>query len=479
MKIFYGKLPLFIPLALFICLSAAIISCNTEHNRESDVNDTLVGDVIVWLTMGNKLALLTRQPPLEFKAGTGEVIIQVNPEERFQSVDGFGAALTGSSAYLLMQNLTSSERKLLFNELFDPEDGIGISSLRISIGSSDFSHSNYTWCDQPGLENFHVPEADKRNLMPVLKEILTVAPDIQIIASPWSAPGWMKTSGTMNGGSLKPEYFTEYAEYFVRFLKYMAGEGIPVKAITVQNEPLHQVSTYPTMYMTWEDQLTFIRDFLAPEMVGENLTSGIWIYDHNWDNTQYPLNILADETARRCVQGTAFHAYAGHVSAMKTVHDLYPEKNLYFTEISGGRWSTDFWSNIKWFTSNIFMGTTRYWSKNALLWNLALDENDGPKNGGCQNCRGVITISNHTIFRNDEYYALGHFSKFVRPQATRIGTNAPTGNLDWIAFENPDGTIALNVINTVPVAIRLFVKSPRGNFPYTLQGNTLATFVWK
>ncbi len=462
---------------LFAFLS--VTGCHPEPNNETEHTDSLQGDVNVWVTMGNKLALLTRQPPIEFKAGSGDVTIQINPDEEYQSIDGFGAALTGSSAYIMMQELTPSERNSLIYELFDPSKGIGISSLRITIGSSDFSLSNYTWCDQPGLENFAVPETDQRDLIPALKEILAVAPDIQIIASPWSAPAWMKTSGTMNGGSLKEEFFSDYASYLVKFIEHMADEGIRISAITPQNEPLYQTSGYPTMYMKWEDQLRLIRDFLGPEMVKYNSSTGIWIYDHNWDNTQYSLNILADETARNFIQGTAFHAYAGNVSAMKTVHDMFPAKNLYFTEISGGRWAPVFWDNLKWFTTNIFMGTVRYWSKNALLWNLVLDENDGPKNGGCQDCRGVVTIDNHKILKNEEYYALGHFCKFVRPGALRINSGTPSGNLDWIAFKNNDQSLVLIVINTASTSTKIFVKSPVGNFPYSLPGNAIATFVWK
>lgn len=462
---------------LFFVLS--VTGCHPEPNSETEHTDSLQGDVNVWMTMGNKLSLLTKQPPIEFKAGSGDVTIPVNPEEVYQTIDGFGAALTGSSAYIMMQELTPSERTALINELFDPSKGIGISSIRITIGASDFSLANYSWCDQPGLENFAVPATDQRDLIPALKEILAVAPDIQIIASPWSAPGWMKTSGTMNGGSLKEEFFSDYAGYLIRFIEHMAGEGIRISALTPQNEPLYQTSGYPTMYMKWEDQLRLIRDFLGPEMVKNNFSTGIWIYDHNWDNTQYPLNILADETARNFIQGTAFHAYAGNVSAMKTVHDLFPSENLYFTEISGGRWAPVFWDNVKWFTTNIFMGTVRYWSKNALLWNLVLDENDGPKNGGCQNCRGVVTIENHKILKNEEYYALGHFCKFVRPGALRINSGTPSGNLDWIAFKNKDQSLVLIVINTASTSTKIFVKSPSGNFPYSLPGNAVATFVWK
>jgi len=462
-------------------LALAFVACSGgEEDRSQNGADSVdEGDVSVWLTTGNKLALLSKQKSINFHVESADVIIQVNPDEKYQSIEGFGAALTGSSAYLIMQTLNETNREALLNELFDPDSGIGISNLRITIGASDFSLSSYSYCDEPGIEHFSVPFTDQRDLIPLLKRIREISPGVRIVASPWSPPAWMKISNSMNGGSLKQANFTDYSSYLVMYLQAYARAGIPVNAITIQNEPLYQTKSYPTMYMSWEDENAFIRDYFGPQLADSLIDTQIWIYDHNWDNYQYPINILNDPVTRNYVEGAAFHAYAGEVSAMSLVHDAYPGKGLYFTEISGGGWSTDFWSNVRWFTSAIFMGTVKNWSKNAILWNLALDASDGPKNGGCQNCRGVVTIDGQTITRNEEYYALAHFSRFVRPGAYRIGVTPQSGNLDWVGFMNSDGTKVLTVVNTSSTFTRIYVKSPSGNFPYGLQGDALVTFVWQ
>jgi glucosylceramidase len=414
-------------------------------------------------------------------------VISVDTATKFQEIEGFGAALTGSSAYLLNQKLDATAREAALNDLFNPEEGIGISYLRLTIGASDFSLSDFTYDDMPAgqtdylLEHFSLLK-DQDNVIPVLKEIVEISPAINLMGSPWSPPAWMKTNGNLKGGKLKPVCYDVYADYFVKYIQQMQNEGIAISSVTPQNEPLYFTAGYPCMEMQPADQLNFIKSSLGPKFAAAGISTKIIIYDHNWDNTNYAISILNDPGARAFIAGSAFHAYAGDVSAMSTVHNAHPDKGLYFTEISGGDWATDFAGNLMWNMKNIFIGTTENWSKTALLWNLALDQNHGPTNNGCADCRGVVTINNTggNITKNEEYYSIAHFSKYVRPGAIRISTVVPQSlsNTGVVAFQNPDGSKAMIVAN-YSNSNRIFsVKQGIRNFSYTLPGQSVVTLVW-
>lgn len=448
-----------------------------------------IGKASVWLTTGNESRRLTKETDISITetSETSLPLVTLDPDEKLQEIEGFGAALTGSSAYLINRKMTQSQRRALLEDLFDPDKGIGISYLRMTIGASDFSLSDYTYNDIPAgttdfdLEHFTI-EKDKEDVVPVFKEILAIAPDLRIMGSPWSAPAWMKTNGSLKGGKLKTEAYDVYARYFTKYIQAYEDEGITVDAVTPQNEPLHFTANYPCMEMQAAEQLVFVRDHLGPALRSEGLSTRIIAYDHNWDNTQYALTVLGDADAREYLAGSAFHAYAGNVSAMGVVHNAYPEMGLYFTEISGGEWATNFSDNLQWNMSNIFIGTTRNWSKTALLWNLALDENNGPKNNGCDNCRGVVTIqsSNGAVSRNVEYYSIGHFSKFVRPGAYRISSTAfaPSTSLEHVAFINPDGRKVIVVSNSGSEGRSFVVRWDDGQFSYTIPASSVATIVF-
>jgi len=263
----------------------------------------------------------------------------------------------------------------------------------------------------------------------------------------------------------------------------MAGKGIPIKAVTPQNEPLYGGAAYPCMDMSANEQLNFIKDYLGPKFQAAGLNTEIIIYDHNWDRPDYPITILNDPQAKQYVAGSAFHAYAGDVSAMSQVHNAHPDKGLYFTEISGGRWATDFSDNLMWNMRNIFIGTAKNWSKNALLWNLALDENDGPKNNGCGDCRGVVTINSGSgvVTRNEEYYSLAHFAKFVRPGAVRVSTTASqeASSLDAVAFMNTDKSKVLVVANYGDQYKIFTIKQDKKYMSYSIPEKSVVTIIWK
>lgn len=450
---------------------------------------TGVGEASAWVTTGNRNRLLHQETDIIIFEGqqTDFPSTSIDFDDLLQEMDGFGAALTGSSAWLINRQMSNAQSQQLLTELFHQTNGIGVSYLRLPMGSSDFSLSNYTYNDllpgqsDPELEFFSIAP-DQQDIIPVLKRILDINAEIKIMGSPWSAPAWMKTNGSLMGGKLKEEWYDTYALYFVKFIQAYAQEGITIDAITIQNEPLHETSGYPTMRMEAHEQNLFIREHLGPLFNQYGITARIIIYDHNWDRPDYPILILDDPVTRNYVAGSAFHAYAGSVSAMSQVHATHPDKGLYFTEISGGGWATDFSDNLKWKMSNIFIGTANHWSKNALLWNLALDENDGPTNGGCQNCRGVVTIlPGGNVERNEEYYALAHMSKFVQPGARRAeSTGFPSSdNLESVAFVNPDDSKVLVVLNSNNSQKSFAVKFDDKFFEYRIDGNAVATILWQ
>ncbi|MDY0344810.1 MAG: glycoside hydrolase family 30 beta sandwich domain-containing protein [Lentimicrobium sp.] len=478
---------------LTFLLVISLSGCSGKDNPEPDGNEPPAGDtnrVQIYLTRGDQTKLFCKEAGLVFRkdAPTGYPIIVVDTAQRFQEMEGFGAALTGSSAYLINKRLDGNARTNLLNELFYPDKGIGLSYLRLTMGASDFSLSDFTYDDMPAgetdfnLDHFSLSQ-DKEDVLPVLKQIIQIAPDIPLLGSPWSPPAWMKTNGSLKGGKLKPECYAVYSDYFVKYIQAMKAEGLTIDAVTIQNEPLHFTANYPCMEMQAEEQLDFIKNYLGPKFVAAGLDTKIITYDHNWDKPEYPMTILDDAAARQYVAGSAFHAYAGDVSAMTVVHNAHPDKALYFTEISGGAWATDFAGNLMWNMRNIFIGTTRNWSKNALLWNLALNENYGPQNNGCNNCRGVITINSVTgaVIKNVEYYALAHFSKFVRPGAVRVSTEVPgiAGETGAVAFQNSDGSKVMIIANYAGEMKSYTVKQQGKIFIATVPPTSVVTLVWK
>ena len=468
-----------------------LISCKTNENNVSPdpPTPTDIGKAKVWLTCGDKSKLFNREADLSIQAqgsSTAPIII-VDTVTKLQTIEGFGAALTGSSAYLFNKKLSSGARQTLLRKLFDTVNGAGISYLRLTIGASDFSLSDFTYDDLPSgqtdfsLQHFSLA-GDTNDVIPILKEIVQITPEISLMGSPWSPPAWMKTNGNMKGGKLKTDCYSVYADYFVRYIQEMKSCGVTITAITPQNEPLYFTAGYPCMEMQPGEQATFIKNHLGPKFQASGINTKIIIYDHNWDNTNFAISLLSDAAVRQFVAGTAFHGYAGDVSAMSAVHNGYPDKGLYFTEISGGAWATDFGSNLMWNMKNIFIGTTQNWSKCALLWNLALDQQYGPTNNGCSNCRGVVAInsSNGQIIFNEEYYSIAHFSKFVRPGAFRVLLNIPQtlSEIGAVAFVNPDGSKAMMVCNYSSSSKTFSVKQGEKNFSYSIPALSVASVVW-
>jgi len=445
--------------------------------------------VAVWLTTGDQRHLLERQEDLMWQkreSGDGQPpLLTVREDETFQTIDGFGAAVTGSSAYLINRKLTAEQQKVLLDDLFTAQ-GINIGFVRHTIGASDFNvGGSYTYDDVAegtdyALERFSI--AKDEDVLAVLQKTLALHPGLKVMGSPWSAPAWMKTGKELNGGSLNEEdsgIMAAYADYFARYIEAYRERGVPIYAITPQNEPLHETANYPSMRMSPLTQADFIGNHLGPTLAKRGLDSKIIAYDHNWDNIDYADLVLGDPKAAPYTDGSAWHCYAGEPGSQQAVYNSHPDKNIYFTECSGGAWANDFGDNLAWNLSTLIIGATRNHAKAVLLWNMALDEQAGPQNGGCSDCRGVVTVQdNGEVVKNVEYYAIGHASKFVQDGAVRIGSDEETDGLEQVAFRNPDGSLALITVNTGGEELRFTVDWGGQAFDYALPPKSAATFQW-
>ncbi|MCG2616130.1 glucosylceramidase [Terrimonas sp. NA20] len=451
---------------------------------------TGTNDVAFWLTKGDQTALLQKQSTVLTFTSTanGSSTITVDSTQKFQTIDGFGYTLTGGSASLI-SGLPAAAKSTLLQELFgngDEAAPIGVSYLRISIGASDLSSTTYSYNDiSPGqtdlpLANFSLDgdRAFGTGLIPLLKEILAINPKIKILATPWSAPVWMKDNGNFKGGSLKPEYYSVYANYFVKYIQQMKAEGITIDAVTPQNEPMHDGNN-PSMKMTSVQQGDFIKNHLGPAFRTAGLTTKIIIWDHNCDMPQYPLDILNDPAARPFVDGSAFHLYAGNITALSGVHAAYPDKNIYFTEqytASNG----DFGGDLKWHIKNVIIGSMRNWSRNALEWNLANDPAYGPHTvGGCTTCKGGLTINGSSYSRNVAYYIIAHAAKFVPAGSVRIASDElSAANLYTVAFVTPANKKVLIVLNEGNANTTFNLKFKDKAVLTTMPANSVGTYIW-
>jgi len=479
---------LFLAIAVF-----AQVKCSSSNDAvDPVVNPPVVNppvvvtnDVDFWLTKGDLSALLTKQTgTLGFSTTTNSYAnIEVNAAQKYQTVDGFGYTLTGGSADVIYK-LTAAKRAALLQELFgSSESSIGISYIRISIGASDLNASPFTYDDLPAgntdldLANFSL-EKDKTGVIALLKEILAINPKILILATPWSAPLWMKDKDSFIGGRLQAQYYDVYAKYFVKYIQQMKAEGIVIDAVTPQNEPLHGGNN-PSMEMSALEQTNFIKNNLGPAFKAANIITKIIAYDHNCDNPNYPKAILADPAANPFVDGSAFHLYAGDISALSNVYNAYPDKNIYFTE----QWTSstgEFGGDLKWHLKNVIIGSMRNWSRNALEWNLANNGSFEPHTtGGCSTCKGAITVTSSEAFqRNVAYYIIAHASKFVPAGSVRIASNI-SGNLQNVAFITPSGSKVLIVENDGQGNEIFNIKFNDKWVTTSLQGGSVGTYTWK
>lgn len=474
---------------MMIMLAIFSSTCSTnDPEKEIPVNPEVPSaenEVDFYLTKFNGSQKLIKQAEvLAFVSSNNQYpTIKVNPAETYQTVEGFGFSLTGGSAEVINQ-LTTSSREELLQKLFGKgENAITISYLRISIGASDLDSSTFSYNDLPAgetdedLSEFTL-EPDMDDLIPLLKKILEINPDIKIMGTPWSPPVWMKDNNSTIGGSLQPKYYNVYANYLVKYIQEMEKLGIRIDAITPQNEPLHPGNN-PSMLMLATQQAEFIRDHLGPAFKAANINTKIIIYDHNADKPEYPLAILNDAGARQYIAGSAFHLYAGDISALSTVHAAYPDKDLYFTEQYTSS-TGEFGGDLKWHLKNVIIGSMRNWSRNALEWNLANNSSFGPHtDGGCTTCKGAITVKSGSSYEeNVGFYIIAHASKFVPAGSVRIGSNI-AGNLHNVAFKTPVGNKVIIVLNDGQNFESFNIEYNGKWFTASLDAGSVATFVWE
>lgn len=475
---------LFFILSILACCSRGTSGGTDEPTPPPTPPNLVHNEIDAWITKADQTVLLTKQNGiLAFSSPLNTApFLDLTPSQVFQSVDGFGYTLTGGSVEVLKM-LTEAKREELLQNLFGTgESSIGVSYLRLSIGASDLNSEVFTYNDleqgQTDVDLQHFSLAKDQDLIIMLKRIVAINPQIQIMATPWTAPLWMKTNGNSVGGELKTEYYNVYAKYFVKYIQAMKAEGITVNAVTPQNEPLHGGNN-PSMNMSATQQKDFIKNNLGPAFASAGLTTKIVVYDHNADNIAYPATILSDPAAAAFVDGSAFHLYGGSsISALSTLHNQFPSKNIYFTE----QWTSgngDFGGDLLWHMKNVIIGSMKNWSKNALEWNLANNAAFGPHTpGGCTECKGAITVlSSENIVKNVAYYIVAHASKFVPYGSQRIQSGNVSG-IESVAFRTPAGkfvVIAANEGNTT----QTFNLRINGKWAViSLEGKAVATYVF-
>ncbi len=450
----------------------------------STLPDAQTNAAQVWMTSGDRSRLLSEQPSVVFSTmppETGRPVVTIDTDRRYQTMVGFGASITDSSAWLIQTRLAPPARDALMRELFGRRDGgLGFSFTRVTVGASDFSLDHYSLADQPDptLAGFSTRRMEDY-VFPTVRQALAINPDLKVMASPWSAPAWMKTNGSLIQGQLKPEYYSTYADYWLRYIRSAADHGVPTDYLSIQNEPDFEPDTYPGMRWGPQGRAAFIGGHLGPALAAAKFDAKILDWDHNWDKPEQPLGVLADPVAAAHVTGVAWHCYAGDVSAQGQVRAAHPDKDVFFTECSGGEWAAGFSESFSWMMKNLIIGSTEQWARGVLMWNLALDETHGPHAGGCGDCRGVVTIDQKTgaVERNQEYYAFGHASRFVLPGAVRIASVEPDG-LQGVAFINPDGRRVLILLNEGAQPVGFDIAEGSRRAAAELPARTAATYVW-
>lgn len=445
-----------------------------------------------WVSSADLKQQLAEQPVLEWGSGPGPkgIRITVNPTVTFQTMLGFGSSLEPATCSNLWR-MAEADRERTVERLVSPTAGIGMNLMRVCMGTPDFTGDPwYSYNDlprgetDPELKRFSIAR-DRAYILPAIKLALRKNPGVLFFASPWSPPGWMKSTGTMVGGRLLPQWQASYAEYFVKFIRAYEAEGIPMHAVTVQNEPGVDRAKekdpkwfYPSCHWTAEQERDFIRDHLGPAFRRHGLTTRIWCYDHNYNakprgddpGIAYPRAILRDPTAASFVSGVAFHGYAGEPEGMSRFHQEFPRVPLHFTEgsVFGVKGGVELIEKLR-------HGASSY---NA--WVTMLDDQGKPNNGPFDADRTLITLNTETRqpAEHFDFFLYGHFMKFIQRGAVRVASDGNMGSLASVAFRNPDGTVAVVVVNAGRRERDVNLVCGNRTASARVGGNSVATFVW-
>jgi glucosylceramidase len=428
--------------------------------------------------------------------GNDANLVVIDSSVRYQQMDGFGAAITGSTAYNLRQ-MSPDERSAFLYETFSSNLKMGYSYVRISIGCSDFSLSEYTCCDKKGIENFALTDEETNYVIPVLKEILRINSALKIMGSPWTCPQWMKTGDdskaaypSWTGGRLNPAHYDDYAAYFVKWIKAFGEADIPIYAITPQNEPLNRGNS-ASLFMGWKEQAAFVKKSLGPAMKAAGFSTKIYAFDHNYDydgmeeQKSYPVRIYEDGEAAPYIAGAAYHNYSGSREELNRIHDAYPGKELVFTETSIGTWNDgrNLEKRLMADMRETGLGTVNNWCRGVIVWNLMLDSERGPnREGGCRTCYGAVDIDKsdyRTITRNSHYYVIGHLSSVVKPGACRIASSGyKASGLVYSAFVNPDKSFAFVALNDAAEECVFALSDGERIFKCALPPRSVVSYRW-
>lgn len=490
-------------IALALCLLGSIVTaCGTDKSEPEKPTEPEVpasGDVTVYVTTNTRSQDFARKfVDFSTKDNMSPNTITLNPSQIYQSMDGFGAAITGSTCYNLMK-MAQADRTKFLKETFSETEGMGQSYVRIAIGCSDFSLSEYTCWDTPGLENFGLQDEEMNYIIPVLKEILAINPNLKILGSPWTSPRWMKVNNltdlqpfnSWTSGHLNPAYYQDYGTYFVKWIQAMASNGIKITAITPQNEPLNRKNS-ASLYMGWEEQQAFIKTALGPKLKAAGLDTKIYVFDHNYNyddmasQNDYPTRIYEDPAAAVYITGAAYHNYGGDKAELLDIHSRRPDKELIFTETSIGTWNDgqNLATRLMEDMREVGLGTVNNWSRAVIVWNLMLDTERGPnREGGCQTCYGAVDLNKSdykTIRKNSHYYVIGHLSSVVKPGAVRIGASGySVAGVTYSAFKNTDGTYAVVLLNETDETRKITLSEGTKHFSYDVPAKSIVSYRWK
>ena len=491
------------PIAVSSTTTIKAIAVATGYSTSTVATGTysLLGPAVsLVLSTNDETQLMAAQPSVNFNLGStadaGTDTVVVDAKQTYQSIDGFGASFTDSAAWLLMTVEPSSSLSGTLNDLFTRNgNGIGLSFMRIPIGASDIALSVYSFDDMPvgqtdpTLANFSITH-DQAYILPLIQQAKALNPNLKLMANPWSPPGWMKDPASMSpvsmlGGTLLMTSANEaaFANYLVKYIQAYQAAGVPIDYITVQNEPLNITTSYPSMGMSDSVQLALLQNYVLPALAANNISTKVFVYDHNWDTPSYPQTVLSGLTAQQLTQvaGTAWHGYGGAPGAQQLLQNQFPTLGNWETEHSGGAWISDQ------FTSDMLEITQvlRNSGKAYVKWSLALNQNLGPNLtqnaglGGCNTCTPIVTVNSQTgaVTKDIEFYTLGHYSKYVLPGAVRVySSNTPA--IASVAFVNPDSSMALIAYNSSPSSQTFQVQWGTESFSYTLPATAAATFTW-
>ena len=482
-------------------LGSCAVSCDRSKNPngKEPPEENGKGDVTIYVTTNTRSQDFKKQTcDFSERQNMSPATIKLDATARYQTMDGFGASITGSTCYNLLKMTDEGRRKFLM-ETFSPAEGMGHSYIRIAIGCSDFSLSEYTCCDIQGIQNFALTSEETLYVIPVLKEILAINPSVKIMGSPWTCPRWMKVNNltdreifnSWTSGQLNPLYYADYATYFVKWIQAFAAEGIKIYSVTPQNEPLNRGNS-ASLFMGWQEQHDFVKNHLTPQFKSAAINTKIYLFDHNYnydnksDQIKYPAKIYDAGIDSEIVAGAAYHNYGGDKSELLDIHDRYPDRELVFTETSTGTWNDgrNLEARLIEDMREVALGTVNNWCRGVIVWNLMLDSEHGPnRKGGCQTCYGAVDInkSNYSaITRNSYYYIISHLSAVVKPGAVRIGTTGfAEAGFVHAAFENTDDTYAVVLLNSTAESKKITLDDGAHHFSYDAPPKSVVSYLWK